>query len=517
MVEDSPKVAVLEHLTGPSRGTVSWLGDVELSAVLDESRVLQLVASADQAAKDAIAYIKRVEGRFEVSAAHNQTIWVNGRQVQKAYLDNHDMIEFGDAGPISRFCICGSRQPIEGSFPGIFRDALGYLRNSRQPVADRISNVLGLTLRRFVTETTLVFRFLVIIAIILLAALAYQQWRISNILKEQVLSADLLMEEFARTIARNRQEAVTPSEIESLRLELGQRIETTTDRLTALEKRSRAAARIIRENTESVFLIQAAYGFRHKETGQFLRQLVGDDGTPLILPNGLMALTLEGNGPIAERQFISTAFAVRERGVLVTNRHVAMPWEQDAILSTMLAQGLEPNLLKLIAFQPGENRPMPAAVLSSSEKDDLALLQVEPGDSKFPTLTLSKRPSNPGEEIVVMGYPTGLRSLLAQAGQEFVEKLQDSGETGFWSIAEQLAEAGKIIPLASMGIIGRVGEDVLVYDAETTHGGSGGPVLDLSGAVVAVNTAILPEYGGSNLGIPVAKIDRLIRQANLNN
>jgi hypothetical protein len=39
MVENSPKVAVLEHLTGPSRGTVSWLGDVELSAVLDESRV----------------------------------------------------------------------------------------------------------------------------------------------------------------------------------------------------------------------------------------------------------------------------------------------------------------------------------------------------------------------------------------------------------------------------------------------------------------------------------------------
>ena len=138
MVENSPKVAVLEHLTGPSRGTVSWLGDVELSAVLDESRVLHLVASADQAAKDTIAYLKRVEGRFEVSAAHNQTIWVNGRQVQKAYLDNHDMIEFGDAGPISRFCICGSRQPIEGSFPGIFRDALGYLRNSRQPVADRI-------------------------------------------------------------------------------------------------------------------------------------------------------------------------------------------------------------------------------------------------------------------------------------------------------------------------------------------------------------------------------------------
>ncbi len=121
MVENSPKVAVLEHLTGPSRGTVSWLGDVELSAVLDESRVLQLVASADQAAKDAIAYIKRVEGRFEVSAAHNQTIWVNGRQVQKAYLDNHDMIEFGDAG---RFLVSVSVE-VDNRLRVRFRVSLG--------------------------------------------------------------------------------------------------------------------------------------------------------------------------------------------------------------------------------------------------------------------------------------------------------------------------------------------------------------------------------------------------------
>ncbi len=43
----------------------------------------------------------------------------------------------------------------------------------------------------------------------------------------------------------------------------------------------------------------------------------------------------------------------------------------------------------------------------------------------------------------------------------------------------------------------------VVYDAETTSGGSGGPVLNLAGEVVAVNSAILPEFGGSNLGVPV--------------
>ena len=35
-------------------------------------------------------------------------------------------------------------------------------------------------------------------------------------------------------------------------------------------------------------------------------------------------------------------------------------------------------------------------------------------------------------------------------------------------------------------------------------------MLDASGVVVAVNTAILPEYDGSNLGIPVAHVRTLL-------
>jgi S1-C subfamily serine protease len=53
----------------------------------------------------------------------------------------------------------------------------------------------------------------------------------------------------------------------------------------------------------------------------------------------------------------------------------------------------------------------------------------------------------------------------------------------------------------------------VVYDAETTHGGSGGPVLDINGEVIAVNAAIIPEYGGSNLGVPVEYAKRLLEDA----
>ena len=51
----------------------------------------------------------------------------------------------------------------------------------------------------------------------------------------------------------------------------------------------------------------------------------------------------------------------------------------------------------------------------------------------------------------------------------------------------------------------------VVYDADTTHGGSGGPVISLDGAVVAINAAILTDFAGSKLGVPAAEALRLIQ------
>ena len=79
--------------------------------------------------------------------------------------------------------------------------------------------------------------------------------------------------------------------------------------------------------------------------------------------------------------------------------------------------------------------------------------------------------------------------------------------------AQRIAEAGFMEPLATRGIVGQVTTASIVYDAETTSGGSGGPVIDLNGRVVAVNMAILPEFGGSNLGVPAADALALIRLA----
>ena len=40
-------------------------------------------------------------------------------------------------------------------------------------------------------------------------------------------------------------------------------------------------------------------------------------------------------------------------------------------------------------------------------------------------------------------------------------------------------------------------------------------VLDVDSAVVTINTVILPEYGGSNLGISAARVRVLLEEAGL--
>jgi len=119
-------------------------------------------------------------------------------------------------------------------------------------------------------------------------------------------------------------------------------------------------------------------------------------------------------------------------------------------------------------------------------------------------------PPRPGEEIVILGYPLGLAGVLVRANPQLLEQSTANGQADFWSVARRLAEASLIKPLASRGIVSQITNEVIVYDAETTIGGSGGPVMNLSGQVIAINRAILKEFGGSNMGVPAARALELL-------
>jgi S1-C subfamily serine protease len=286
-------------------------------------------------------------------------------------------------------------------------------------------------------------------------------------------------------------------------------------RIEALEKRSTATETVINNSAPSVVFLQGSYGYRDGTSGRIMRHVLGPDGRPLIGPTGAPLLSLDGDGPPAERTYTGTGFAVADGSVLVTNRHVAVPWKSDDTTSGASSNGLEPFMIRFIAYSPGSVEAKAVELLKTSADADLALLRLTSKEKPLAPLPIATGPVTRGGSVIVMGYPTGLRSMLARAGYSFVEKLQRSKETGFWEVARRLAEEDYIKPLASLGIVAQLTSEFLVYDAETTRGGSGGPVFNARGEVVAVNAAVLPEYGGSNLGIPAQKLRKLISEAGI--
>ncbi|NQV54473.1 MAG: trypsin-like peptidase domain-containing protein [Rhodospirillales bacterium] len=508
--------AALEHQTGRSRGTVTWLSGSTLYVSLSSNRLIRVSnLRPDEPRDDFIACFHRVEDSYEIEDLKGQAIWVNGVTITTQRLVHGDMIEFGETGPLSRFRHYREGQPLHKTVGEMLSDSLTYLRVSRQPIIKRVFRAVYGILRRLMRETTGLFRVGIILSIAALAALAYQQNRVSVLLQQQIETSATRLDSFAGALTRARNEALTPKDLKVLRQEFGQRLISNAERLAALEQRSKANARVITESAPSVLFLQGAYGFRERSSGRMLRHIVDEDRRLLISPTGQPLLSLEGDGPVAERQFTGTGFIVGDGGALVTNRHVALPWENDANIEALKSQAIEPIMIKFIAYMPGKATSSIVEFVRASAVADLAVLRLKDVAEVIRGLKLADAPPALGDEVIVMGYPTGLRSILAQSGDAFVEELQKAGDTEFWSVGARLAEKGFVAPLSSRGIVGQATRETIIYDAETTGGGSGGPVLNINGLVVAVNAATLPEYGGSNLGVPIAKVRALLEEVGL--
>ncbi|MDH3667862.1 MAG: serine protease [Paracoccaceae bacterium] len=510
----APVTAALEHLTGPSRGRIGWLSAPRLDVILGKDRLLRLRPLDQPAPEGTVVASIEAEGQdFLLACAEGCKLWINGKPVTRQRLLHGDVIEFGETGPISRFRLFNDHHSPHWTIDEIVGDSIAYLRSSRRPLAPRVTHAAGDLGHRLIHETTIFFRIGVIITFAVLGWLLYNQYQITQQMGAQIERGSAQLERVSSALAKSRAEALRPGDLAALREELGQRMTSSVARLEALEQRFGATARVIAQSVPAIAFLQGSYGLRHRETGQMLRHVMSDEGVPVITPWGQPLLSLTGDGPVAEVQFTGTAFLVGETGRLVTNRHVAMPWESAGTPQQLEGDMMEPAVLRFIAYFPGRAEPVDLRIVHASDSSDLALLEVDAPSVQLAGLTLADQGATAGDEVIVMGYPTGLRSLLAQSGVAFLEELEDAGEVDFWRVAERLAEVGMIAPLASRGIVGQVAPEAVVYDAETTHGGSGGPVLDSDGRVIAINSAILPEFGGSNLGIPVTRLRELLDTA----
>lgn len=504
---EEPAAVALEHMTGADRGCMTWLTASALDVTLQDGCLIHIAESTAGAPPEGlVARLHRSGADYEIQTFESgPPVWINGEKVIGGRLRNGDTVEFGETGPLCRARFFSEGAPGQKPVQEILGDVVAYLRVSRQPMVRRICRAAMALAGRLAKETGILFRVTVIMALAGFALLAYQQNLLNQRLQQDLRAADLQLETVAADLVDARADALTPAELNALQ----RRLEANVSRLENLEERSGFGARVVAAARPAVAFLQGTYGFRDRDSGRMLRHASGPDGMPLLTPRGRPLLTLEGDGPQVEMQFTGTGFFAGEAGLMVTNRHVALPWEESTAASEF-GGGLQAVMLKFVSYLPGEVLPVPVVLVAASETSDLAVLRRQDGGAVPVGLQSAKSLPSQGDEVIVMGYPAGLRSMIAQTGQAFITALQTSQDADFWSVSERLAAEGFITPLASRGIVGRQTISAVVYDAETTHGGSGGPVLNVHGRVVAVNSAILPEFGGSNLGVPVAEVEALL-------
>jgi len=287
--------------------------------------------------------------------------------------------------------------------------------------------------------------------------------------------------------------------------DLRRQLDETTTRLARIEGQSQAAESIIRSYAPSVGLLHVSVAFNDKTSGRRLRYGGTDsDGTPLKDSDGNPVYTTEGRGPEVRADFFGTGFIVGD-GKILTNHHVVQPWWQNDELAGAMKQGLEPAIAELTAYFPGEANGIPLNISQISKDADLALLHGDLSELHRPILRLdaSKEAAVSGEELISVGYATGLDAILARAGDDIVQQIVKASAGDPKLVLVELAKRKLIRPLVTQGHVGDVLPDKIVYDAQTTSGGSGGPLLNHEGGVIGVTFAIVKGFGGSNFGVPI--------------
>ena len=141
-----------------------------------------------------------------------------------------------------------------------------------------------------------------------------------------------------------------------------------------------------------------------------------------------------------------------------------------------------------------DRREFSARVLLGDEANDLAILKLDDAED-LPFLTLRNSDTvEVGELVLAIGNPFGV------------------GQT---------VSSGIVSGLARSGAANGMGRGYFIQtDAPINPGNSGGALVDISGALIGVNTSILTRSGGSNgigFAIPANLVSAYVRQAQQGN
>jgi len=252
------------------------------------------------------------------------------------------------------------------------------------------------------------------------------------------------------------------------------------------------------------------------------RQLRQEQSMPALVLNryrssigyvyGVYQIGFANQRPEIRARVSGTGFLVGDH-LVATNRHIAEPWYGDSEAAKLMRSGATPRIETLVVFFPGSLTPVRLSHPSFSRTSDLAVLRAEDSEvfRRLPILPLAKSPASAGQFIDVIGYPMGTAGMIAKSPAAMNEHLADRPSD--IRVASELAARSLIRPLSTCGHLGDVVGDMLVYDAATAHGGSGGPVFNSNGEVIGVNSAYIDGFSGGSIGVSVESLRTLLQES----
>ena len=331
-------------------------------------------------------------------------------------------------------------------------------------------------------------------------------------LQTGVLSQQSLMER-SRQSLESQTRGTGPSQPED-HAALQTQVAAVEGRLQKLETEGKVAHTIIEADEPSVCLIHVVVAFHDHDTGLKLHYAaVTSSGEPATDKSNNPLVSLTGSGPEVHMDVFGTGFLASDDGRILTNHHVAEPWWQNDELKEMLDQGLEPEIAEMTAYFPGVTHGIPITTKKISSNADVALVEGRVSGLGLRHITLAGAGNSAvgGGSVLLLGYPTGVDAILARTGAATLQSIAASSNGDPKQVMEELARRHLIKPVATQGHIGDVMSDKIVYDAQTTSGGSGGPLFNDQGEVIGINFAMVRDFGGSNFAIPVRFGEALLK------
>lgn len=166
---------------------------------------------------------------------------------------------------------------------------------------------------------------------------------------------------------------------------------------------------------------------------------------------------------------LGSGFIIDPAGIVVTNNHVID--NADQITVTM-----------------NDGREYKAKVRGRDRETDLAVLELETGGDRLPFVKWGDVDRAPvGADVIAIGNPFGLGGSVTKG----------------------------IVSARNRDINSGLYDDFIQTDASINRGNSGGPLFDLEGNVIGVNTAIFSQTGGSvgvGFSIPADLAETVVEQ-----